>query len=300
VLPAKNYPDDPSGTNPRLFYSHRLLTIWIIRISYVSAFCFVVCLVATALTLVRQHQYYSPAGVLLLVVSAVITIIASRNYVYKIEVIGERLLMQTAFSTKEYRMSELKDIYKRSGFQGAFVWLIETSDCKYKFQAKDPLARKFLDKLQSLLPSAASKRWTEFCVSGLNEKRFFWLAAYFLLAGIAGLIFAHATVIGSIYLLFAIVSPFIMRRVALRVKVSEGGLTIVNFLRQEKTVPWQSITSLKRLKTGVILLDSSQGRFSLSAVDGSNILLQQTARNIAPSLFIDELSLPPKLNQKKP
>jgi hypothetical protein len=253
----------------------------------------------SAARFVHDENYPLLVKGLMYIVVVIVAMISGRDYVYRIDVIKERLILQTAFSKKEYRMSELKDVYKRGDLQGGFTWILKTPDCDYKFQAKDPAARKFVDKLVSRIQSTGSASWTEFRMSDFTEKRLFVVTIFLLLCGILGLTVGHSTMIGIACLLCTMFSVFSMGRVARQVKLNQGGLTVTNLLKQEKTIPWQSITSLKRAKIGAIFLNSPHGKFALSALDGSNILLQKTARNVAPNLYIDEQNPLPKLNQNK-
>jgi hypothetical protein len=299
VLPAKNYPNNSPDNFSELSYSQRPLTILAVRFGYVSAVVGMLFLATSAAHFIRDENYPLLVKGLMYIVAVFVAMISGRDYVYRIDVIGDRLLLQTAFSKKEYRMSELKDIYKKGDLQGGFAWIIKTSDCDYKFQAKDPAARNFLDKLLTRIPSSGSISWNEFSMSDFTEKRLFVVTVFLLLCAIYALTAGHVMMIGIACLLCTLFSVFSMGRVARQVKVNQAGLTIMNLLKQEKAIPWQSITSLKRTKAGALFLNSAQGRFALSAVDGSNILLQKTARNVAPNLFTDEQNPLPKLNQNK-
>jgi hypothetical protein len=299
VLPAKNNPNNSPDGYSELSYSQRATAIWAARVGYVGAVVGMLVLAVSTAHYLRDGNYPVLLKGLMYTVVVCVAMISGRDYVYTIQVIGDRLLLQTAFSQKEYRMSELKDIYKRGDLQGGFAWVIKTSDCDYKFQTKDPAARDFLDKLSSRIPSTGSINWTEFTISDFTEKRLYLISGFLFLCGLIACTVGHAMMIGTACLLCALFSVFAMGRVARQVKVNQGGLTIISLLKKENVIPWQSVTSLRRAKLGGIFLNSSQGKFSLAAVDGSNVLMQKITRNVAPNLVVDEQNPVPKLNQSK-
>ena len=299
MLPAKNNPNNSPNGYSELSYSQSFTAIWSARVGYVGAVVGMLILAVSTAHYLRDGDFQWLLKGLMYTVVVVVAMISGRDYVYKIQVSGDRLLLQTAFSQKEYRMSELKDIYKRGDLQGGFAWVIKTSDCDYKFQTKDPAARNFLDKLSSRIPSTGSINWTEFGISDFTEKRLYLVTGFLFLCGLIACTVGHAMMIGIACLLCALFSVFAMGRVARQVKVNQGGLTIISLLKKENVIPWQAITSLKRAKLGGIFLNSSQGKFALAAVDGSNVLVQKIARNVAPNLIVDEQNPVPKLNQSK-
>jgi hypothetical protein len=298
VLPAMNSPNNSPDGYADLSYSQSALMVWAVRVGYIAGVIGMLFFAMSAAHLMRDDNSSWLIKGLAFIVAASLAMISGRDYVYRIDVIGGRLLMQTAFSKKEYRMSELIDIYKKGDFQGGFAWIIKTSDCDYKFDAKDVAARNFLDKLSSRVPSARSQSWLEFSMTDFAEKRLYAISIFLFLCGLIACSVGHALLVGTIFLLCAFMSAFSMALVARQVKVSQAGLTVVNLLKKEKMIPWQSITSLRRSETGAIFLNSAQGKFILAAVEGSNVLVQKITSNIAPKLVVDHQNPATKLNQK--
>ena len=298
MLPAKDYSSSP-GSASELSYSQDAWLLWGARIGYVAAVLILLFLSYSCAQTMRNDNYFLLLKTVGYVVLIFVAMISGRDTVYKIDVNGDRLLLQTAFSKKEYRLSELKDVYKKGDIQGSFIWIIQTVDCNYKFQAKKEAARKALDWLLSRISSPMSNSWTEYSMSELTERRYIGIAILMLLCGIIAFAVGHSATFTIVFFICSLVALTSMTRIVRRLKVNPDGLMIVNLLSQEKVIPWQSIMSIKRTKIGGIFVSTSQGKFVLSAIDGSNIWLQKTARNVTPNFFIDELNPVPKLNQNK-
>jgi hypothetical protein len=298
LLPA-NYSNNFPESRTDFSYSQDAWVLWGARTGYIAAVFGLFFFALTSAELIREANYPLLFKGMMYIVIVVVAMISARDTIYRINVVGDRLLLQTAFSKKEYRVSELKDVYKKGDIQGGFVWTIRTSDCDYKFQAKKEQARKIVEALLTRIPAPPSASWSEYRIPEFTEKRFIGMAIFFLLCvGIASL-GTHSGMLGVVFLLVLVLAVSSLTRFVRQVKIDSNGLIVENLLRQEKLVPWKSITSVRRTRMGAIFLASSQGRFALSALDGSNILLRKTVRNIAPNFFIDELNPAPKLNQNK-
>jgi len=284
----KTVPDSHSN---ELQYSRGAGALWATRLRHVlGALLLMAVLVGVVIVALRGEFALAGSGLVLALVCFRI-MAAGLNNVYALILSPDKLLLQSAFWRREIPASEVKDAYQPAcGWTGGNIWTIKTAHGTYPFEAKDVGGWKFMETLLARIEQPPSQSWIEYQISPRLEISSFVPCFLLAVAVIAGSFFGHSYVIAALSFVILCLYLGALHRTARKVVINPNGIDVTNLFRQKKTIPWQSMTSIKRNKLGFVQIDSTQGHTTLSSVDGANVLLKKVLQHAPRHIYIDYAS----------